>query len=122
MIRAAEVSTGLICVCVPTLAALTHRRGPSKPTHSIINGQTKGHSRRSDRRPSSLDLFDRIEMLPSEVGLEYPVGVVTGIEGGLHKNEKEGGQRYAYMDASGEEGGGKATGIMTTVSIEQTYV
>ena len=58
---AAEVSTGLICVCIPTLAALKLRRGPLRPTQSIINGQSNGVSYLSARRKGSLDDFDRME-------------------------------------------------------------
>jgi len=121
--RAAEVSTGLICVCVPTLAALAQSRGPLKPTHSIVNGQSNINTRRSARRQSSLDYLDKIEMLPNQGKLKMPIGVVTGIEGGVHRREKEDGERYGSIDASGdEEVGGEAKGIMTTVRIEQTYV
>lgn len=62
-------------------------------------------------------------MLPNQGKLKMPIGVVTGIEGGLHRREKEDGERYGSIDASGdEEVGGEAKGIMTTVRIEQTYV
>ena len=124
MSRAAEVSTGFICVCVPTLAALARRRGPAKPTRSILNGQLNGNWPRSGRRPSSLDLCDRIEMLPDQMKLGAPpVGVVTGIEGGVRARDKEHYRGGGSIDASGEErGGGGAMGIMTTVSIEQTCV
>ena len=62
-------------------------------------------------------------MLPNQVQLGLPVGVLAGIEGGLHKQGKEDGRGCESIGAKGEEGVGReATGIMTTVKIEQTYV
>ena len=62
-------------------------------------------------------------MLPNEMKLGVPVGVITGIEGGLQNREKENRRGHESIDGSGEEGGGGgAVGIMTTVTIEQTCV
>lgn len=62
-------------------------------------------------------------MAPDRVRLESKIGVVTGIEGGLHKRDKEVAEEYSSIDVGGDEGGGgEGTGIMTTVRIGRTYV
>ena len=62
-------------------------------------------------------------MLPNRRGLEIPIGVVTGIEGGLQKRKREDTEDDGFISASEEEAGGcDKKSIMTTVRIEQSYV
>ena len=78
---AAEITTGLICVCLPPLAALVHpRHNRGQRTYSNVHSHDGRQTHRSRRvRPESLeeaDLFTR----SSDVELQYngaAPGVVT---------------------------------------------
>jgi len=142
----AEVATGIICVCLPTLAALTHRR-PRGPTTSIVNGQSNSRTGRSagaqsyyNRRKQPHDsddqtLFhngDYLELREganngASLGAKVPqTAVVTGIIGGARASSTElardgrgeGGGRGEYGEEM-EQGVGN---IVKTVRIEQSYV
>ena len=88
---AAEISTGIICVCLPTLAALGHRRR-RRPSTSILNGQSYPRStRRFDPdQPTSLNEKDLYNTEDSGVrgngsqhsDLVPQYAVVTAIRGG----------------------------------------
>lgn len=88
----AEISTGIICVCLPTLAAFTHRRSRG-PSTSIVNGDSNTHRTTSSSRKQHLGLNDPslfegeyIELgagSSQDVDLRMTAGlVVTGIRGG----------------------------------------
>lgn len=146
-ISAAEISSGIICVCLPTLAALGHRRR-RRPSTSILNGQSYPRSPRCFGRDPSTSLSTKAlfntECL--EVGengsrrsdpvSQYAVittirGVTTnhvlleGVSGsdGLRTLEitsspRSGGDTNSES-AIATDGGG---GIMKSVRIEQSYV
>ena len=120
------------------LAALTTHRGPLKPSHSIINGES--NSRRNNfsgrKQPTSLDepdLFDSgdVELQhgrPTITGIGMPqMGVTTGIEGGIRIHRKQDSDHKTHDVGSADSSDelnetSKGTGIMTTVRIEQSYV
>ena len=132
--RAAEISTGLICVCIPTLAALVTRPHSLKPTRSIVNGEYNSrHGQLSGKRPPpSLDeqnLFDRVDIELQEdnfnaTGLRIPESVVvTGIEGGNKRPSILGIQDGGSVDSHEErDERTNGMGIMKTVRIEQSYL
>ena len=137
---AAEVSTGLICVCIPTLAPLAHQRRPVRPSESVLNGES--HSRRihlpGTKKSTSLDeqeLWSKVDLeLQQQHSSSYTVGirapptaVVTGIEGGLKKPVVQDGGPGMYETAFENSGGDlneptRATDILTTVRMEHSYV
>lgn len=70
-----------------------------------------------------MDTYDQIEMLSNQANLELPVGVITGVEGGYHGLERQHSQGFGPLDyEAGGRDGDKASGIMTNVSIAQTYI
>ena len=76
--RAAEIASGILCLCMPTLAALkpSHRQNLKRPSVSILNGRS--NSRRTPRtqgsgkhnilsgRDRSVDEQDLVEYDPIE--------------------------------------------------------
>ena len=137
---AAEVSTGLICVCIPTLAPLAYRRRPVRPSESVLNGESR--SRRihlpGTKTSTSLDeqeLWSKVDLeLQQQHGSSHTVGirapptaVVTGIEGGLEKPVLQDGGHRMYDTAFENRGGdldepSRAMDILTTVRMEHSYV
>jgi len=128
----AEISTGLVCVCVPTLAPLAHRRTPARPTASIIAGAS-GSRRLGSKKPESLDeqgLWDRGD-LELQQQASYPNfsgggplkgTVVTGIEGGVRGPNSKRGAGDSADSVEESEDAHRPGGILTTVSVEQSYV
>lgn len=131
--RAAEVSTGVICVCAPPLAILAHRHAPQRPTRSIMNGDSNSRSANLSgrRRPTSTDeeiLFDRGDLELQHRDVKMASGtVVTGVVGGATSHGEQAGgfevheSRVADRDGiiKGED---HITGIMRTVRMEQSYM
>ncbi|KAL6714542.1 hypothetical protein ACLMJK_007967 [Lecanora helva] len=144
----AEVSTGIICVCIPPLGILFRRHRPRPqhikhsflrdPTNSTVsshfaNISSKGHHYSSRRGPASTDEVNLFEAM--DIELQHPgskgarvaaPAVVTGIVGGkerLAKDKDEEGER----SSDGEEPPPGITeseqraGIMRTVRMEQIY-
>ena len=130
----AEVSTGIICVCLPTLGAFTRRRCRG-PSISIVNGDSNMQSVISSPRKQNLvlniDLFDReyIELEPdSSQQIDFqgiPSGVASRVRGGSISRNVGGSSRIAQgiipigiqevSDPSAQE-----MKIVKTVSIEQS--
>ena len=121
---------GLICVCVPALAPLLHRRRPSGPSHSILNGEpnsrrmyyagTKRHSISLEEK----DLFDPVD-LGQPYGLTAPPpAVVTGIAGGVDSRDRgDGGiEMKDIASAESREEIERSHAILTTVRMEHSYV
>lgn len=128
----AEISTGLICVCVPTLAPLAHRRKPARPTASIIAGAS-GSRRMGNKKPDSLDeqgLWDRGDLelqqqasYPSFSGRGPLKGIViTGIQGGVRRPSAKHGAGDSADSVDESEDAHRPGGILTTVSVEQSYI
>lgn len=100
----AEVSTGIICVCLLTLRAFTRRRCRG-PSISIVNGDSNMQSVISSPRKQKLvlniDLFDReyIELEPeSSQPVDFkviPSGVASRVRGGSISPIVEGSSRMA---------------------------
>ncbi|KAL8685188.1 MAG: hypothetical protein Q9224_005921 [Gallowayella concinna] len=122
----AEITTGLICVCVPELAALARRRhrDTRRPSESIVNGSatTRRTGRHKPRRLGSLDEeepWDTIQLREksyaeesNEVALP-PAAVVTKIKGGIVTPTDE------YFRESANEGQ-QTDGIYTSVRLERS--
>ena len=127
--REAEVSMGLICVCIPTLAPLARKRGPSRPSHSIINGTTvvrRKYYGGSAIQSTSLDddrLFDILAAGHSAL-VQPPVAVVTGIVGGLDAgtNGDWGIEMKNSQRAQSREDLDRSDRIVATVRMEHSYV
>lgn len=124
----AEVSTGIICVCLPTLAALArpNRRGP---TASIMNGQSNSRGQSYYRRKQLGDSDDQTlvsgnylelgERNHDNPGVQVPQRtVVTGIEGGTHSSEFH--QDHGIAMAGYEADLVQGPAILKTVRIEQS--
>ncbi|KAL8801758.1 MAG: hypothetical protein Q9182_004230 [Xanthomendoza sp. 2 TL-2023] len=92
----AEISTGLICVCIPEFAALARRRHrhARRPSESIVNGSatTRRTGRHKPRRLGSLDEeepWDNIQLRQKPYADESiegplpPAAVFTNIQGGI---------------------------------------
>lgn len=118
----AEVTTGLICVCIPTLGSLVCRRRISrksdKSPYKVLGTSSRCHavSRRASKSQEE-DLFNpgTVEL---EHGIRVPtVAVTTGIIGGAES-------RYDNKlgNAGSEDSNLGNHGILTTVRMEHTYV
>lgn len=86
LLSAAEISTGIICACLPTLAALGHPRR-RQPSTSILNGKSYPRSPRSfgSHKPTGLDeryLFSTEFLASRELESESQFAVITAIRGG----------------------------------------
>lgn len=101
----AEISTGIICVCLPTLAVFTHRRSRG-PSTSIVNGECHMHRAMSSPRKQNLGLKDHglfdgeyLELGPAssrQFDLKIiPDGVATGNRGEHTSPVVQGGSRSA---------------------------
>lgn len=127
--REAEVSMGLICVCIPTLAPLARKRGPPGPSPSILNGATVARRKYyggSTKKSTSLDddrLFDKLAAGHSTL-VQLPVAVVTGIAGGLDAGThgELGIEMKNSQRAQSGEDLDRSDGIVATVRMEHSYV
>lgn len=147
-ISAAEISTGILCVCLPTLAALGHRRR-RRPSSSILNGQSYPRSTRcfGPDQPTSLNEKDLYNTEDSGVrengssrsdlvtqyavitairgGATSPRAVMDGVRGCCAGRTLESTSPLAPEEVTNHEsaiaadGGG---GIMKSFRIEQSYV
>ncbi|KAK0515903.1 hypothetical protein JMJ35_001937 [Cladonia borealis] len=142
MWAAAEISTGLICVCCPTLAALAHHPNPrhkNSPNVATSRCSAQNYVRSSrlncPMSQDEVDLFDPSDHLRGHGHMKTAsvpdsmIGVITGIEGGFQSFEKglaERGTGDCGSNSSVEDvdnvARGSKTGILTTVRIEQSYV
>ena len=135
--RAAEVTTGLICVCVPALAPLAHRRRQARASGSASARVERSNSRRiyslSKRKSASpsldeQDLWSRNDLelqQPHSVyktaGVKVPPStVVTGIEGGVRLPSRQGEAHFGGFGEDAESNRGP--GILTTTRIEHSYL
>ncbi|KAI4218973.1 MAG: hypothetical protein LQ349_008498 [Xanthoria aureola] len=134
---AAEITTGLICVCIPELAAFGRYRHSSRPSESILTGAavTRRNHPYSTMKRNSLDgqaLCDGIRLeegrsITSNIKREIPAlpmgVVVVDIEGGVSLPQEMSGEKDVLgkgMVNSGGEDAGPKLGIMTSVRLEQT--
>ena len=135
---AAEVSTGLICVCVPALAPLAHRRRQARASASTSARIDRSNSRRiyslgkkKSASPSldEQDLWSRNDLelqQPHNVyktaGVNLPMStVVTGIEGGVRLPSRQDGAHLGGFGEDAEESP-RGRGILTTTRIEHSYL
>lgn len=127
---AAEITTGLICVCVPPLAALVH------PTHhrrqrSYRNFSESGPNVSSRRiRPEILEEHDLF--ISSDVELQYngaapgvgfpPPVVTTSITTG--RDRHKGDAEKAILEAPSENAGSgsRSIDVTTTIRSERYYL
>ncbi len=132
----AEVATGIICVSLPTLAALAHRQ-PRGPTASIINGLSnpRGQSYHRRKHPSDSDdrtLFsgDYLELregAADAAAVKAPAAAITtgGKGGSLSPDtvqDSGNGTHGIAVTHYGNEIDHGTTSIMKTVRIEQSYI
>ena len=144
---AAEISTGIICVCLPILAALSRPRRP-RPSTSILNGKLYPRSPRcfGPDQPTSLnekDLFNTEYLKVRENGSrgsgQAPqYAVVTAIRGGatppraVMESVRGGSGRRTVESTIAPVPAGEANnesaiaadggGIVKSFRIEQSYV
>ena len=131
---AAEVSSGLICVCIPALASFSHRR-PAGPSDSILQGRSNSRRTKVSGLKASASLEEQELWDRGDVDLQHgtsehvdvlipPSAVVTGIHGGSLPGQKLDGDNQFLGTAckcSGEEAD-DANRILTTVRMEHSYV
>lgn len=144
---AAEISAGIICVCIPTLAALGHRRR-RRPSASILNGESYPRSPRcfGPDQPTSLnekDLFNteylevrencsrRSGQVPQYAvitairgGAATPRAVIESVRGGSGRRTVENTIAPAPAGGANNESAIAADGggIMKSFRIEQSYI
>lgn len=138
---AAEITTGLICVCVPPLAALTHPRLNRRQRTYINVHSSDGRPYDSSRRTRLMILEERDLLTSSDVELQYsgagsgvafPLPLVTtGISGGLDANErrseKSKHEKNVGLEVASEKAGEvtrvktATTSIGVTTTVEQHY-
>ena len=117
----AELATGVMIICMPTLPGiLQHRK--KKPSLSIINGSAKSRSLRYGPRATEQDDIDGdyypLEGWPKDSRLRPPQhAVTTDITGG----DTEGGKKSFDFGSKGEEAIPPG-GIVKMVKIEQSNV
>lgn len=128
------MSSGLICVCIPTLAALSHRR-PAGPSDSILQGRsntrrTKLSGLKASASLEEQELWDRGDVEAPHGTSEHvdvlipPSAVITGIHGGsLPGHKLDGDNRFpgTACKSIGEEAD-DGNRILTTVRMEHSYV
>ena len=132
---AAEITTGLICVCVPPIAALAH------PSHhrrqrSYRNASESCPNVRSRRmRPEILEEHDLFTSSDVELqysgaapGVGFPAAVVTtNISTGGDRQERDAGkgkfEKIFLETPSGNSGSGSRTiDVTTTIRSERYYL
>ena len=133
---AAEVSTGLICVCVPALAPLAHRRRSARASASARIDKSNSRriyslGKKKSASPSldEQDLWSRNDLelqQPHNVyktaGVNLPMStVVTGIEGGVRLPSRQDGAHLGEFGEDAEERP-RGPGILTTTRIEHSYL
>ena len=127
---AAEITTGLICVCVPPLAALAH------PTHhqrqrSYRNFSESGPNVSSRRiRPEILEEHDLFTS--SDVELQYngaapgvgfpPPVVTTNISTGRDRYEQDPEKAILEAPSKNAGSGSRSIDVTTTIRSERYYL
>ena len=132
-ISAAEISTGIFCVCLPTLAALARRR-LRRPSGSILkHTYHSAHVHRlaprlEQRTKNESEYIELMEKSSQSIGIAIPANaVVTKISGGAESTTIE-SEDSMIQDlarrASREQSDRRSLrlNIMKTVGIEQSYV
>lgn len=132
--RAAELSTGIICVCLPTLAALRQRKSKG-PSDSILNGisnpthaqylRWKQKASLNDRDLFSVDYVEMEEGSCHSTGENLPSTAVTEREGGQSYRTRENNvlKVKETMPADSREELSQSSprrGILKTTTIEQS--
>ena len=127
---AAEITTGLICVCVPPLAALVHPARHQRQ-RSYRNFSESGPNISSRRiRPEILEEHDLFSNSDVELqyngaapGIGFPLPVVTtSISTGRDRHERD--AEKATLDASSENAGSgsRSIDVTTTIRSERYYL
>ena len=120
--RAAEISTGLICVCVPEIAPIARQRcSSSRPTHKEVYGGFKPRDSRMRDPSASLDEVDLFSGT-QEIENGYPKSdrtqvpaVMTGIRGGIEMSSREDlktGRKAPFPEND--------IGVVTTIKLERS--
>ena len=124
----AEITTGLICVCVPPLAALTHPRlNRAKRAYKNVHSSGGRQSDTASRRARPLFLEERDLLSPSDLELQYnavafpPALVTTGISGGpdVHESGYE-KARVGPSEMTTRTGGCGGVGGMARIDVTTT--
>ena len=135
---AAEVSTGLICVCVPALAPLAHRRRQARASASASARNDRSNSRHiysfGKKKSASPSLDEQDLWSRNDLELQQPHGiyrtagfkvppstVVTGIEGGVRLPSRQGEAHFGGFGEDADEPT-RGAGILTTTRIEHSYL
>ncbi|KAF6220928.1 hypothetical protein HO133_002608 [Letharia lupina] len=134
---AAEITTGLICVCIPPLAALIHPRHNRRQSTYINVHSSDGRLKDSSRRTRPVIWEERDLLASSDVELQYsgtvsgvafpPPLVTTGISGGRDAHERR--DENCRLDNVGPEipcekavdAPREAYAIGVTTTVEQFY-
>ena len=125
----------MLCVCVPALAPLAHRRRQARASASASARNDRSKTRRiyslgkkNSASPSleEQDLWSRNDLELQQPHNVYKTAgvkstVVTGIEGGVRLHSR---QDEAHLGAFGEdaESPPRGPGILTTTRIEHSYL
>lgn len=132
-ISTAEISTGLCCVCLPTLAVLHHRHR-RRPSASILKrAYHSAHSQRhaltlNERTVHDSKYIELQENSSKSISITIPTNaVVTEISGGAESTtaQSEGSKIHDLSLRASEEQSRRnhlRLNIVKTVGIEQSYV
>ena len=126
---AAEITTGLICVCIPPLAALAHLSHHQRP-RSYQNFSESGANVSSRRtRPEILEELDLFSS--SDVELQYsgaapgvgfpPPAVTTSISTGREKHERNAEKAVVEAPSDSAGLGSRSIDVTTTIRSERYY-
>ena len=125
--RTAELSAGLICICLPTLPALLRLgRGSKKakvPGTNSYSRHKRTFTRKQNLSLSDQEPFSRVSLELNE-GASYnatetlPTTMVTDIEGGVPEAVHA---RESFNPASNKDGFVPRPAILKTVKVEQVH-
>ena len=127
---AAEITTGLICVCVPPLAVLVHPSRHQRPRNYRNFSESGPNASARQIRPEILQEYDLFTS--SDVELQYngaapgvgfpPPVVTTSISTGRDRHERD-AEKAILKAPSGNTGSGNPSiDVTTTIRSERYYL
>ncbi|TEY62246.1 hypothetical protein BOTCAL_0165g00060 [Botryotinia calthae] len=123
----AEVSTGLICVCVPPLTILFHKQGQRGPSQSILHGESNavdGSGQQKTKRNPKFRSDNDTDLLTGQyIGLEEAINYTLSVEkpNSTYKIGVSGGATSSEQSREEINTSGDAQDITKTIKIHQSF-
>ena len=127
---AAEITTGLICVCLPPLAALVHPSHHQR--HRIYRNFSESGPNVSARpiRPEILQEYDlftssdvELQYIGAAPGVGFPPPVVTtSISTGRDRHERDAEKAILTAPSGNAGSGNRSIDVTTTIRSERYYL